>query len=71
MNYEAASFGSASATDLCQRMTLPADTPIDQHVKRKRVCKFVTSFGVSALVKHDSLWRQGIQGQSVIRVSEE
>jgi hypothetical protein len=49
----------------CQRMTLPADTPIDQHIKRKRVCKFVTSFGVSALVKRDSLWQQGIQGHNL------
>jgi hypothetical protein len=45
---------------LWNRMTLLIGWPIDQHVKSKRICKSVASFGVSELAEHYRLWRRGM-----------
>ena len=42
------------------QMSLLIGRSIDQNVNRKRICKFVASFGVSELAKHDRPWRRGI-----------
>jgi len=46
------------ATGLWNRMTLLFGRSIDQHVKRKRICKSVARFGVAELAKHYRLWRR-------------